>query len=101
MLHSIDPPQSPPPTAYCVPWVVTRADRSHPVVMNAGAEPVDFVKVMRSDASSADLVDLWGQMLPAEAIELCLCDADLDEVVITIAWFRQRDELEYVWRFVT
>ncbi|MDQ0615902.1 hypothetical protein QF046_003543 [Microbacterium sp. W4I4] len=68
--------------------------------MNAGAEPVDFVKVMRSDASPADLVDLWGQMLPAESIELCLCGSELDDVVVTIAWFRQRDGLEYVWRFV-
>lgn len=99
MLHSLDPSQS-PATAYCVPWVVTRHDRTHPVVMNAGREPVDFVKVLRSDRSGRGEVELWGQVLPAETVELCLCDCDLDEVVMTIAWFRQHDGLEYVWRFV-
>ena len=100
MLHPTDPSHSPLSVAYGVPWVVTRTDRTHPTVMNAGLEPVDFVKVMRSDASPADLVDLWGQVLPAETIELCLCDSDVDDVVVTIAWFRQHDGLEYVWRFV-
>lgn len=100
MLHSIDTSQSPPPSAYCVPWVVTRGDRTHPIIMNAGKEPVDFVKVLRSDAEDGGLVDLWGQVLPTETIELCLCDSDIDDVVVTIAWFRQRDGLEYVWRFV-
>lgn len=100
MLHPIDPSQPPPPSAYCVPWVITRRDRAHPVVMNAGREAVDFVRVLRSDASQQELVDLWGQVLPAETVELCLCECDLDAVVITIAWFRQHDGLEYVWRFV-
>jgi len=100
MLHSIDISQPAPPTAYCVPWVVTRGDRTHPVVMNAGKEAVDFVKVLRTDAQDGRLVDLWGQVLPTETIELCLCDSNVDDVVITIAWFRQRDGLEYVWRFV-
>lgn len=100
MPHPIEPVQSPSRSAYAVPWVVARTDRTHPVVRNAGLEPVDFVKVMRSDASPADLVDLWGQVLPAEAIELCLCDSHVDDVVVTIAWFRQQDGLEYVWRFV-
>lgn len=99
MLHPTDTPRPPQPPAYGVPWVVTRTDRTHPVITNAGLEPVDFVKVLRSDAP-ADLVELWGQMLPAEAIEMCLCGSNLDEVVITIAWFRQHDGLEYVWRFV-
>lgn len=40
------------------------------------------------------------QVLPSEDVELCLCAADLDEVVVTIAWFRPTDGLEYVWRFV-
>lgn len=100
MPHPFDPTRTPPPKAYCVPWVVTRSDRAHPLVLNAGLEPVDFVKVMRSDASPADLVDLWGQVLPAETIELCLCDSGQEDVVVTIAWFRQYDGLEYVWRFV-
>lgn len=100
MLHSIDTTQTPPPAAYCVPWVVTRDDRRHPVVMNAGKEPVDFVKVLRSDLSESGEVELWGQVLPTETVELCLCDCDVDQVVVTIAWFRQQDGLEYVWRFV-
>jgi len=100
MPHPIEPTQPPPTAAYGVPWAISRTDRTHPVVLNAGPEPVDFVKVMRSDASPAHLVDLWGQVLPAETIELCLCDSDLDDVVVTIAWFRQTDGLEYVWRFV-
>lgn len=100
MLHSLDMTPPPPPTAYCVPWVVTRNDRTHPMVMNAGKEPVDFVKVLRSDADDGRLVELWGQVLPNETVELCLCDGDVDDLVVTIAWFRQRDGLEYVWRFV-
>jgi len=100
MPHPIEPVRPPSQPAYVVPWVVARTDRTHPIVTNAGIEPVDFVKVMRSDACPADLVDLWGQVLPAEAIELCLCDSDLEDVVVTIAWFRQHDGLEYVWRFV-
>ncbi|MBN7794888.1 hypothetical protein [Microbacterium esteraromaticum] len=100
MLHPIDPRQSPPPTAYCAPWVVTRDDRAHPVVMNAGQEPVDFVRVFRDDVDARCVVDLWGQVLPTETVELCLCASAPDEAVVTIAWFRQADGLEYVWRFV-
>ena len=100
MLHPIDPTQPTPPVAYCVPWVITRRDREHPVVMNAGREPVDFVRVFRDDVDSHKVVDLWGQVLPAETVELCLCASDPDEVVVTVAWFRQADGLEYVWRFV-
>lgn len=100
MLHPADTPEPPQPAAYCVPWLVTRRDRSHPTVRNAGGEPVDFVKVLRSDADHGRAIELWGQVLPSETIELCLCGADPDDIVITIAWFRQQDGLEYVWRFV-
>lgn len=41
-----------------------------------------------------------GQVLPGETVELCLCASDPDEAVVSIAWFRQRDGLEYLWRFV-
>lgn len=68
--------------------------------MNAGREPVDFVRVFRDDVDDQKVVDLWGQVLPAETMELCLCASDADEVVVTVAWFRQADGLEYVWRFV-
>ena len=100
MPHRIDSAQPAPPVAYGVPWTIVRADRSHPVVTNGGSEPVDFVRVFRDDVESHKVVDLWGQVLPAEALELCLCASDPDEVVVTIAWFRQADGLEYVWRFV-
>lgn len=100
MLRPIDPADSPPPLAYRVPWHVVRDDSAHPVVINHGIEPVDFVRVFRDDETARDHTQLWGQVLPAERIELCLCASDLDEVVVTLAWFRQTDGLEYVWRFV-
>lgn len=99
MLRPIDSADVPPPLAYRVPWHVLRDDSAHPVVINHGNEPVDFVRVFR-DETARDRTQLWGQVLPAERIELCLCSSDLDEVVVTLAWFRQTDGLEYVWRFV-
>lgn len=100
MPHPVDPNRPAGPLAYRVPWVVIRRDRAHPVVMNSGSEPVDFVTVLRSGADDARRVELWGQVLPAESIELCLCRLDEDDVVVEISWFRQRDGLEYVWGFV-
>lgn len=41
-----------------------------------------------------------GAGAPHQTVELCLCESDIDDVVVTIAWFRQLDGLEYVWRFV-
>lgn len=64
MLHPIDPAEPTPPIAYGVPWVITRRDRAHPVVLNAGREPVDFVRVFRDDVDHQQVVDLWGQVLP-------------------------------------
>ena len=95
-----DPKQPAHPVAYCVPWVIARRDRAHPVVRNAGHEPVDFVRVFRDDVDHQQVVDLWGQVLPGETIELCLCASDPDEAVVSIAWFRRLDGLEYLWRFV-
>jgi len=100
MLLPVDPSEPPPPPAYLVPWRVIRDDPAHPGVVNLGPEPVDFVRVFRDDVERRGVVDLWGQVLPAERIDLCLCASDLDDVVVTIAWFRQSDGLEYVWRFV-
>lgn len=100
MLRSIDPTSSPPPAAYRVPWQVCRDDDAHPVITNDSAEAVDFVRVFCDDDRDADHTQLWGQVLPAEQIELCLCGADLDDTVVTLAWFRPSDGLEYVWRFV-
>jgi hypothetical protein len=100
MLRPLDPADVPPPLAYRVPWHVSREDTAHPVVTNLGGEPADFVRIFREDRSGCETTQLWGQVLPAEQLELCLCTADLDEVVVTLAWFRQSDGLEYVWRFV-
>lgn len=100
MLRRVDPEEVQPPAAYRVPWHVSRDDPAHPVVGNDSAESADFVRVFRDDRAGREATQLWGQVLPAENIELCLCDADLDEVVVTLAWFRQSDGLEYVWRFV-
>lgn len=99
MLRPIDPSEIPSPTAYRVPWFIRRSDPSHPVVINRSSESADFVRVFRDDQSS-ESTELWGQVLPSEDIELCLCAADPEEVVVTLAWFRPTDGLEYVWRFV-
>lgn len=100
MLHPLNPSDAVPPTAYRVPWKILRDDSAHPVVINHGREPADFVRVFRDDLTGAERTQLWGQVLPTERMELCLCAADLDEVVVTLAWFRPSDGLEYVWRFV-
>ena len=100
MLRPVDPSASPPPSAYRVPWRILRDDSAHPIVINDGAESADFVRVFRDDDTGRDRTQLWGQVLPAERIEVCLCASDLDEVVVTLAWFRPHDGLEYVWRFV-
>lgn len=100
MLRPVDPAETPPPVAYRVPWHIIRDDSVHPVVVNDGTEAADFVRVFRDDDIRRDRTQLWGQVLPSERVELCLCAADLDEVVVTLAWFRPGDGLEYVWRFV-
>lgn len=100
MLRPVDPSDVPPPAAYRVPWLVRRDDSAHPVVINRSGEAADFVRVLRDDLGGHETTQLWGQVLPDERMELCLCSADLDEVVVTLAWFRQSDGLEYVWRFV-
>lgn len=93
---------SPPklPTTYRLPWHVSRDDRMHPSVVNASDEPADFVRVFHARRDDGTATELWGQVLPSEKVELCLCAADLDDVVVTLAWFRPSDGLEYVWRFV-
>ncbi|MFT4156818.1 MAG: hypothetical protein QM630_02655 [Microbacterium sp.] len=100
MLRPLDPADVPPPLAYRVPWHVAREDPAHPLVTNISGEPADFVRVLRDDRSGYEGTQLWGQVLPTEQIELCLCAADLDEAVVTLAWFRPSDGVEYLWRFV-
>lgn len=100
MLRSVDPADAPPPTAYRVPWQVSRDDAAHPIVTNQDREAADFVRVFHTGQDGVESTQLWGQVLPGEQVELCLCAADLDDVVVTLAWFRVSDGLEYVWRFV-
>lgn len=101
MLRPVDPNELPPPSAYRVPWRVIRADASHPVVINDGRDAADFVRVFRDSGDAPERTQLWGQVLPSEEIELCLCASGPDDdAVVTVAWFRPADGLEYVWRFV-
>ena len=81
---------------YRVPWTVDRTDERHPRVTNEAAEPADFVRVFRSDGPT----EHWGQVLPAETLELCLCGADLASLTVTLAWYRWSSDEEYCWRFV-
>ncbi|WP_424936755.1 MULTISPECIES: hypothetical protein [Bacteria] len=86
--------------AYAVPWTIDRRDRAHPVVTNGDTRAVDFVRVFASTGSGAQRTQLWGRVEQGEQLEICLCDADPDDLVLTLAWFRPGDGLEYVWRFV-
>lgn len=82
-----------------MPWCVARTDLMHPVVFNAGSESVDFVRVFRDDDFSRGH-DLHGRVAPGGCFDVCLCDADLDAVTITLCWFRGDTDEEYIWRFV-
>lgn len=99
MLRPILPTDTPAPLAYRVPWRVRRDDPRHPVVVNESQESADFVRVFRDD-DAEHATQWWGQVLPREDMELCLCAADLDDVIVTVAWFRPSDGLEYLWKFV-
>lgn len=98
MLRALDPDEPRPPLAYRVPWRVDRADERHPLVTNSSPVTLDFVRVFTDAGPST--TEHWGQMPPGDTAELCLCDADPDSAVVTIAWFRPDDGEEYLWRFV-
>lgn len=100
MLRALDPDEPRPPLAYRVPWRIDRADERHPRITNGGLAAVDFVRVFL-DLRGATTTEHWGQMLPGETAELCLCDGDPDDTVVTLSWFRPDDGQEYLWRFVT
>lgn len=102
MLRALNPPDDRQrrSLAYRVPWLVERVFESHPLVTNAGPTTADFVRVFLQPTAAAGTTEHWGQMLPGEAAELCLCGADPADTVVTIAWFRPEDGAEYVWRFV-
>lgn len=82
-----------------MPWRVDRIYDRHPLITNAGARTLDFVRAF-IDLGGATTTEHWGQMLPGETSELCLCDADPDNTVVTLSWFRPDDGEEYLWRFV-
>ena len=98
MLRALDPDDPYPRAAYRVPWRVDRRDERHPLVTNTGPVTLDFVRVFIDAGPST--TEHWGQMPPGDTAELCLCEADPDSAVVTIAWFRPDDGEEYLWRFV-
>lgn len=100
MLRLLDTDESRPPPAYRVPWGVDRSGGAHALIANESTVALDFVRVFLDVDGVSVGTQLWGQMLPGEKSELCLCDVDLDRVVVTLAWFRPENGLEYVWRFV-
>lgn len=100
MLRPLEPDEFRPPPAYRVPWRVDRAYGTHPLVTNVSGSAVDFVRVFVDGERVTVATQLWGQMLPGETAELCLCDLDQDDAVVTLAWFRPETGVEYLWRFV-
>lgn len=100
MLRALQPDEGHPEPAYRVPWWVDRRDPEHPIVTNRGADCADFVRVFIHRRAHAPEMELLGMVLPGEAFEVCLCDADPHDTVTTVAWYRPDDGREYVWRFV-
>ncbi len=100
MLRALNPPDDRAPCAYRVPWSVDRVFDTHPLVTNTSPTAADFVRVFTWSPDAGATTEHRGRVLPGETVELCLCEADPDEAIVTIAWFRQEDGLEYVWRFV-
>lgn len=98
MLRLVDPEES--SSAYRVPWRVERLYDTHPLVTNGSAAAVDFVRVFVDSTHFAPETTFWGQMLPGETAELCLCAHDPEDVVVTLSWFRPETGTEYVWRLV-
>ena len=99
MLRALDPEEPRPSLAYRVPWHVDRIYDRHPLITNVSRAPLDFVRVF-IDRGAAATTEHWGQMTPGDTAEVCLCDADPDDTVVTLAWFRPEDGEEYLWRFV-
>lgn len=99
MLRALDPDEPRPLTAYRVPWRVDRIYDRHPLITNVSLSPLDFVRVF-IDRGAAATTEHWGQMAPGDTAEVCLCDADPEDTVVTLAWLRPDDGKEYLWRFV-
>ncbi|MEQ6898934.1 hypothetical protein [Microbacterium sp. KR10-403] len=81
-----------------MPWRVDSLYDTHPLVTNAGTEALDFVRALVS-AGRVRQSHQWGQMLPGETAELCLCAYDLERTAVTLAWFRPGDGGEFAWCF--
>lgn len=97
MLHIVDRED---PSAYRVPWRVDRLYDTHPLLTNAGDGPLDLVRVFVDSTRFFPETEFWGKILPGETVELCLCDHDPEDVVVTLSWFRPETGVEYVWRCV-
>jgi hypothetical protein len=93
MLTALD---TSPVSAYPLPWHVERMSDTHAIVFNRSPEPLDSVRAFHSDGATFR----WGRLLPGDSIDLCLCDSDLDDLVLTLCWFRESSSSEYIWRFV-
>ena len=92
-------PPSDAPLAYRVPWSVDRSG-PHPVVANTGDETLRFVRALIGDGSGHASQERWGSIAAGETSEVCLCDLDRSDCFVTLAWFRDGGEDEYLWRFV-
>ncbi|MBS1905727.1 MAG: hypothetical protein JST33_03980 [Actinobacteria bacterium] len=100
MTRSADPPAPRyPELSYPVPWDVDRRDRTHPMVTNLGAT-VQFARAFARTSHDPGRTLMWGHVKHGDQMEVCLCDTDVDDVVVTLAWFRPEDGQEYIWRFV-
>ncbi|WP_029144475.1 hypothetical protein [Microbacterium luticocti] len=88
--------------AAALPWRVDRLYDTHALVTHTGQHPVDFVQAVvdarppgrRRVAAIAH----WGQMLPGETAELCVCAHDAHPLV-RLLWFRPEDGAELTWAF--
>lgn len=97
MLHALDIAD---PGPYSVPWRVDRVHGTHPLVTNSADRAVEFVRAFVDVGHRARETQQWGRVSPGETVELCLCDHDPADTVVTLAWFRPEDGTEYLWRFV-
>jgi hypothetical protein len=97
MLRALDPVET---QAYRVPWRIDRTHGTHPLITNAGPAPLELVRAFIAVGQRSHETQRWGRVATGETVEICLCEHDPADVIVTIAWFRPEDGVEYVWRFV-
>ncbi|WP_119697254.1 hypothetical protein [Microbacterium halotolerans] len=90
----------PPCGVYAVPWKVDRADPRHPVMTNVSTEVLDTVRCFVGDRHGRARTDRFGSLRSGDAVQLCLCRADLPSTIVTLAWYRPGTDEEFLWRFV-